>query len=38
MVGVLLAAGADPEAGTPTARETAQLFGRTDLLPDGGMP
>ena len=25
----LLEAGADPEAGTPTARETAAMFGRT---------
>ncbi|MFC5039944.1 ankyrin repeat domain-containing protein [Ornithinimicrobium kibberense] len=38
VVAVLLEAGADPDAGTPTARETAQLFGRTDLLQDGGMP
>lgn len=29
---VLLGHGADPDAGRPTARETAQLFGRADLL------
>ena len=29
VVAALLEAGADPEAGTPTARETAAMFGRT---------
>ncbi|MGC5585511.1 ankyrin repeat domain-containing protein [Ornithinimicrobium sp. W1679] len=38
VVGVLLAAGADPDTGTPTASETAKLFGRSDLLDRGGMP
>lgn len=33
VVAVLLEHGADPDAGRPTARETAQLFGRGDLLP-----
>ncbi|WP_137291885.1 ankyrin repeat domain-containing protein [Nocardioides dongxiaopingii] len=28
VVAVLLDAGADPDLGTPTARETAQMFGR----------
>jgi ankyrin repeat protein len=32
VVRVLLAAGADLDAGTPTPRATAELFGRTDLL------
>lgn len=32
VVRVLLEAGADPEAGHPTARETAAMFGRPDLL------
>ncbi len=32
VVRTLLELGADAEAGTPTARETAQMFGRTDLL------
>lgn len=32
VVAVLLEHGADPDAGRPTARETAHLFGRTDLL------
>lgn len=32
VVAVLLEHGADPDAGRPTARETAQLFGRADLL------
>lgn len=29
---VLLEAGADPDLGSPTARETAAMFGRQDLL------
>lgn len=33
VVAALLEHGADPEAGQPTARATAELFGRTDLLP-----
>lgn len=33
VVAALLEHGADPEAGMPTARQTAELFGRTDLLP-----
>ena len=32
VVRVLLDAGADPDAGTPTARETAAMFGRPDLI------
>jgi hypothetical protein len=32
VVSALLAAGADPDAGTPTARETAQMFGQVDLF------
>ena len=34
----LLAAGADPDAGTPSARQTAQMFAGDDLLAvlDGG--
>ena len=32
VVKALLAAGADPDIGTPTARESAQLFGRPELL------
>jgi ankyrin repeat protein len=32
VVAVLLAAGADPDAGTPSARETAAMFGRADLI------
>ena len=38
VVRMLLDLGADPEAGTPTARDTARMFGRVDLLdgPDGG--
>lgn len=37
VVQALLDLGADPDAGTPTARQTAQMFGRPDLLhgPDG---
>lgn len=34
VVAVLLEQGADPDAGAPTARQTAQMFGRTDLLED----
>ena len=32
VVAALMAAGADPDAGAPTARATAQMFGRSDLL------
>lgn len=32
VVRLLLAAGADPDAGTPSARATAQMFGTTALL------
>ncbi|HEU4511675.1 MAG TPA: ankyrin repeat domain-containing protein [Nocardioidaceae bacterium] len=32
VVAALLAAGADPDAGTPTARETAAMFGQPDLF------
>ena len=32
VVRTLLAAGADPDAGSPTARETAAMFGRPDLF------
>ena len=32
VVRVLLDAGADPDGGTPTARETAAMFGRPDLF------
>jgi len=32
VVSALLDAGADPDAGTPTARETAQMFGRPDIF------
>ena len=32
VVRVLLAAGADPDVGTPNARATAELFDRADLL------
>ena len=34
VVAVLLAAGADPDVGRPTARETAAMFGRGELLAD----
>ncbi|MGH3383236.1 MAG: ankyrin repeat domain-containing protein [Nocardioidaceae bacterium] len=33
VVRVLLDAGADPDLGTPSARATAQLFERPDLIP-----
>ena len=33
VVAILLEQGADPDAGQPTARETAEMFGRPDLLP-----
>lgn len=36
VVAVLLEHGADPDAGTPTARQTAQMFGRSDLVDSGG--
>jgi uncharacterized protein len=32
VVRVLLAAGADPDAGTPSARATAGMFGKPDLF------
>ena len=32
VVAALLAAGADPDAGTPTARQTAEMFGRPELF------
>lgn len=32
VVAALLEHGADPEAGAPTARATAEMFGKTDLL------
>jgi len=35
VVQVLLDAGADPDKGTPTARATAQMFERPDLIPPG---
>lgn len=34
VVAVLREHGADPDAGQPTARQTAQMFGRGDLIPD----
>lgn len=33
VVTVLLEHEADPDAGRPTARQTAELFGRADLVP-----
>jgi ankyrin repeat protein len=33
VVRALLAAGADPDVGTPSARATAQMFMRADLIP-----
>ena len=33
VVRALLAAGADPDVGTPSARATAQMFERADLIP-----
>ncbi|EGG45654.1 MULTISPECIES: ankyrin repeat domain-containing protein [Streptomyces] len=32
VIEVLLAAGADPSQGTPSAADTARMFGRTELL------
>lgn len=32
MIRALLAGGANPEAGTPSAADTARMFGRTELL------
>ncbi|MDI9885785.1 ankyrin repeat domain-containing protein [Streptomyces sp. HNM0645] len=32
VIRTLLAGGADPEAGTPSAVDTARMFGKTDLL------
>lgn len=34
----LVALGADPDAGAPTAREAAQMFGRTEILGLFGTP
>lgn len=36
VVAVLVEAGADLDGGEPSARATAQMFGRQGLLPDGG--
>jgi ankyrin repeat protein len=36
VVRVLLEAGADPDVGTPSARATAEMFERTDLLEGSG--
>ncbi|MFK5634389.1 MULTISPECIES: ankyrin repeat domain-containing protein [unclassified Ornithinimicrobium] len=33
VVATLLDEGADPDAGVPSARQTAQMFGRSDLVP-----
>lgn len=33
VVATLIEHGADPDAGQPTARETAAMFGRQDLIP-----
>ncbi|MGA8211647.1 MAG: ankyrin repeat domain-containing protein [Nocardioidaceae bacterium] len=39
VVTALLLAGADPDAGTPSARATAEMFGRADLVqPPGHSP
>jgi FOG: Ankyrin repeat len=38
VVRALLAAGADPDVGTPSARATAQLFERADLLAPAPQP
>lgn len=32
VIRALVEAGADPDVGSPTARQTAQMFGRTDLF------
>lgn len=32
MIDALLSAGADPSAGTPSAVDTARMFGKDDLL------
>jgi ankyrin repeat protein len=32
VIRILLAGGADPTAGTPSAMDTARMFGKTDLL------
>ena len=32
VVSALLRGGADPDAGTPSARETTQMFGRSELF------
>ena len=36
VVAVLVEAGADLDGGEPSARATAQMFGRQELLPNGG--
>lgn len=36
VVRALVEAGADPDAGSPTARETARMFGKEGLLPADG--
>lgn len=38
VVRTLVDVGADPDAGTPTARETAAMFGRADLFGRAGSP
>jgi ankyrin repeat protein len=38
VVAALLAAGADPDGGTPTARETAAMFGRPELFDEAPRP
>lgn len=38
VVAILLEHGADPDVGTPTARQTAEMFGRADLLGGGPAP
>src|SRR5699024_3846112 len=37
VVAVLVEAGADLDGGEPSARATAQMFGRQELLPNGGL-
>jgi ankyrin repeat protein len=38
VIRALLAGGADPDGGTPSARATAEMFGRTDLVALLGPP
>lgn len=38
VVSALVEHGADPDAGEPTARQTAQMFGRADLLTGQDQP